>query len=64
MKYQSNSQRSLSVLGFTKAENVPFSRLSGDQVLVIVAREGDEVRGHTHKLTHSYEKAVVRKFIT
>ncbi|KAK3876763.1 hypothetical protein Pcinc_018476 [Petrolisthes cinctipes] len=42
MKYKSNHPRCLSVLGFTKAANVPFSRLSGDQVLVVVAREGDE----------------------
>ncbi|XP_071549630.1 X-ray repair cross-complementing protein 5 [Panulirus ornatus] len=42
MKYQSNSPRSLSIVGFTSSSNVSHQRRAGDQVLIISAREGDE----------------------
>ncbi|KAK7067015.1 X-ray repair cross-complementing protein 5 [Halocaridina rubra] len=43
LKYSSESPRSLSILGYAPNTNVPPSLQAGDQVLVITAREGDEV---------------------
>lgn len=43
MKFSSDSPRALSVLGFTRSSNVCHNRRAGDQVLVVIAREGDEV---------------------
>ncbi|ROT84418.1 ATP-dependent DNA helicase 2 subunit 2 [Penaeus vannamei] len=42
MKFSSDSPRALSVLGFTRSSNVCHNRRAGDQVLVVIAREGDE----------------------
>lgn len=42
MKYFSNTQRCLSILGFTRRSNVPHQFWAGEQVLVITGREGDE----------------------
>lgn len=43
MKFSSDSPRALSVLGFTRPSTVRHNRRAGDQVLVVTAREGDEV---------------------
>ena len=43
MAYKSRSPRSMAVLGFTEAKRIPYWIRAGNQVLVVTARDNDDV---------------------